>query len=141
MLTLERIKSLPRDITLSNDYRVLSTECLEKRDNEYVAEGVITFCIDSSDDSYMFVEYWSALGKGKLTKSFNVTEYFADWLNSTPEENTLWTLETGLEPIETYVEQMEKMMKEFKQCATQEENGLLLTKIHGLLTIHYHLSF
>ena len=45
---------------------------------------------------------------------FNLQEYFIDWLNPTPEENTLWTLETGLEPIETYVEQMEKMMKEFK---------------------------
>ena len=41
-------------------------------------------------------------------------EYFTDWLNPTPEENILWTLETGLEPIETYIEQMEKMMKEFK---------------------------
>ena len=114
MLTLERIKSLPKDTTFSNDYKVLSTKCLEKRANEYVAEGVITFYIDSSDDYYMFVEYWSALGKGKLTKRYNVTEYFADWLNPTPEENTLWTLETGLESIETYVEQMEKMMKEFK---------------------------
>ena len=116
MLTLERIKSLPKDITLFNDYRVLSTECLEKRANEYVAEGIITFCVDSYDDSYMFVGHWSALGNvnGKLTKSFNVIEYFTDWLNPTPEENTLWILETGFEPIETYVEQMEKTMKEFK---------------------------
>ena len=110
MLTLERINSLPKDTTLSN-YRVLSTKYLEKRANEYVADGIITFCIDSSDDSYMFVEHWSAL---KLTKGYSVTKYFTDWLNPTPEENTLWTLETGLEPIETYVEQMEKMMKEFK---------------------------
>ena len=114
MLTLERIKSLPRDIALSNDYRVLSTKYLKKRANEYVAEGVITFYIDSSDDYYILVGYWSALGKGKLTKCYNVTEYFIDWLNPTPEENTLWTLETGLEPIETYVERMEKLMKGFK---------------------------
>ena len=114
MLTLERIKSLPKDIILSNDYRVLSTKYLKKRVNEYVAEGIITFCIDSSDDRYMCVEGWGALGNGKLTKIYNVIEYFTDWLNPTPEENTLWTLETGFEPIETYVEQMEKMIKEFK---------------------------
>ena len=112
MLTLERIESLPRDMTLSKDYRVLLTECLEKEDNGYVAVGVITLCIDFTDDNYMFIEHWES-GK-RLTKSKNIIEYFTDWLNPTPEENTLWALETGFEPIETYVEQMEKMMKEFK---------------------------
>ena len=87
MLTLERIKSLPMDITLSNDYRVLLTECLEKEDNGYVAVGVITLCIDFTDDNYMFIEHWES-GK-RLTKSKNIIEYFTDWLNPTPEENTL----------------------------------------------------
>ena len=112
MLTLERIKSLPKDIILGNDYIVLLTECSKKKDNGYEAVGVITFCIDFTDDYYMFVECWDF--EYNLTKSKNITEYFTDWLNPTPEENTLWTLETGFEPIEIYVEQMEKMMEEFK---------------------------
>ena len=57
------------------------------------------------------VDIWSWGGGDVELKLY---EYFIDWLNPTPEENALWTLETGLEPIETYVEQMEKMMKEFK---------------------------
>lgn len=50
----------------------------------------------------------------KPTTTINLQRHFNDWQNPTQEENILWTLETGLEPIETYVEQMEKMMENFK---------------------------
>lgn len=110
MLTLERIKSLPRGI-LYNDYRVLLAEFIEKGANEHIVNGFITLCIDPYDPCYLSIESWLGL---ILNKSYDITKYFTDWLNPTPEENTLWTLETGLEPIETYVEQMEKLMKETK---------------------------
>ena len=54
---------------------------------------------------------WSLDGRNTELKLY---DYFIDWLNPTLEENTLWTLEIGLEPIETYVERMEKLMKGFK---------------------------
>ena len=70
-------------------------------------DGSVTFIIKNI--GYPTVDIWFS---GNV--EFNLQEYFIDWLNPTPEENTLWTLETGLEPIETYVERMEKLMKRFK---------------------------
>ena len=99
MLTLERIESLPRDSNYSESFVL-------RPFNSDLKDGSVTFTIKRG---YPTVDIWFS---GNV--EFNLQEYFIDWLNPTPEENTLWTLETGLEPIETYVEQMEKLMKEFK---------------------------
>ena len=99
VLTLERIESLPRDSNYSESFVL-------RPFNSDLKDGSVTFIIKIG---YPTVDIWFS---GNV--EFNLQEYFIDWLNPTPEENTLWTLETGLEPIETYVEQMEKMMEEFK---------------------------
>lgn len=103
MLTLERIKSLPNDMHYDKSF-VLKHFDADLRD------GAITFIIKTIMHTECYIiDTWFY---GNV--EFNLQEYFADWLSPTSEENTLWTLETGLEPIETYVEQMEKLMKEFK---------------------------
>ena len=103
MLTLERIKSLPKDKSYGE------ASVLKPYDSD-LKDGSVTFIIKTIKNiGYPTVDIWFG---GNV--EFNLQEYFIDWLNPTPEENTLWTLETGLEPIEIYVEQMEKMMKEFK---------------------------
>ena len=99
VLTLERIKSLPKD-------RNYPAFVLESFSSDNIKDGRVTV-----DFVRRLVDTWSLDGRNTELKLY---DYFIDWLNPTPEENTLWTLETGLEPIETYVEQMEKMMKEFK---------------------------
>ena len=99
MLTLERIKSLPKD---ENYYPMAFV--LEPINSDNIKDGRVT--VDFGNGS---VDIWSC---GWCDVELKLYEYFIDWLNPTPEENTLWTLETGLEPIETYVYQMEKMMKE-----------------------------
>ena len=99
VLTLERIESLPRDSNYSESFVL-------RPFNSDLKDGSVTFIIKRR---YPTVDIWFG---GNV--EFNLQEYFIDWLNPTLEENTLWTLETGLEPIETYVERMEKMMKEFK---------------------------
>ena len=103
MLTLERIKSLPNDMNYDKSF------VLKPFDSD-LRDGTVTFIIKTIMHTECYIiDTWFA---GNV--EFNPQEYFIDWLNPTPEENTLWTLETGLESIETYVEQMEKMMKEFK---------------------------
>ena len=99
MLTLERIKSLPKD----RNYPafVLKPFSLYDIEDGQVTVGIVRPLVD----------IWYKSGRNTELKLY---EYFTDWLNPTPEENILWTLETGLEPIETYVEQMEKMMENFK---------------------------
>ena len=99
MLTLERIKSLPED----RNYPAFVLEPFSLYD---LKDGHVTLEIET-----YLVDIWYRGGGNTELKLY---EYFADWLHPTPEENTLWTLETDLESIETYVEQMEKMMKEFK---------------------------
>lgn len=100
MLTLEeRIKSLPRD-------RNYPAFVLEPFSSDDIKDGRVTV-----DFVRWLVDVWSLGGRNT---EFKLHDYFSDWLNPTPEENTLWVLETGLEPIETYVKQMEKMMKEVK---------------------------
>ena len=103
MLTIERIKSLPNDRNYDKSF------VLKPLDSD-LRDGVITFIIKSRryKECYI-VDTWF-----DHNVEFNLQEYFTDWLNTTPEENTLWTLETGFEPIETYVEQMEKLTKEFE---------------------------
>ena len=100
MLTIERIKSLPNDESYSAAF------VLEPFNSDNIKDGRVTVDFERG-----LVDIWSWCGGNVELKLY---EYFIDWLNPTPEENTLWTLETGLEPIETYVEQMEKTMKEFK---------------------------
>ena len=100
MLTLERIKSLPKDENYPTAF------VLEPFNSDNIKDGRVTVDFERG-----LVDIWSW---GWCDVELKLYEYFIDWLNPTPEENTLWTLETGLEPIETYVEQMEKMMKEFK---------------------------
>ena len=100
MLTLERIKSLPKDENYPAGF------VLEPFSSDDIKDGRVTVDFERG-----LVDIWSLGGKNTELK---LHDYFVDWLNPTPEENTLWTLETGLELIETYVEQMEKMMKEFK---------------------------
>ena len=104
MLTLERIKSLPNDMNYDKSF------VLKPFDSD-LRDGAITFIIIKTIENTecYIVDTWF---DGNV--EFNLQEYFIDWLNPTPEENTLWTLETGFEPIETYVEQMEKMMKGVK---------------------------
>lgn len=104
MLTLERIKSLPNDRNYDKSF------VLKPLDSD-LRDGAITFIIIKTIENAecYIVDTWF---DGNV--EFNLQEYFTDWLNPTPEENILWTLETGFEPIELYVEQMEKMMKEFK---------------------------
>ena len=103
MLTLERIKSLPKDKSYGEAF------VLKPFDSD-LRDGAVTFIIKTIMHTECYIiDTWFA---GNI--EFNLQEYFIDWLNPTPEENTLWTLETGLEPIETYVEQMEKLMKGFK---------------------------
>ena len=101
MLTLERIKSLPKDENYS------AASILEPFNSDNIKDGRVTVDFERG-----LVDIWSWGGGGNV--ELKLYEYFIDWLNPTPEENTLWTLETGLEPIETYVEQMEKLMKGFK---------------------------
>ena len=100
MITLERIKSLPRD----ENYPKASV--LEPFNSDNIKDGRVTVDFERG-----LVDIWS-WGRGDV--ELKLYEYFIDWLNPTPEENTLWTLETGLEPIETYVERMENLMKGFK---------------------------
>ena len=100
MLTLERIKSLPKDENYSAAF------VLEPFNSDNIKGGRVTVDFERG-----LVDIWSLYGGNVELKLY---KYFIDWLNPTPEENTLWTLETGLEPIEIYVEQMEKMIKEFK---------------------------
>ena len=100
MLTLGRIKSLPKDENYSAAF------VLEPFNSDNIKDGRVTVDFERG-----LVDIWSWGGGDVELKLY---EYFIDWLNPTPEENTLWTLETGFEPIETYVEQMEKTMKEFK---------------------------
>ena len=111
MLTLERIESLPRDSILTvRPYVCLLTTLGSFTIGEggLVCDSTITLSLGD-----LCLEHWSE--SGLLEKRVvDISGYFADWLNPTPEELTLWTLETGFEPVETYVEQMEKMMKEFK---------------------------
>ena len=99
MLTLGRIKSLPKD-------RNYSAFVLEPFSLHDIKDGRVTVVPEMN-----LVDIWYESGRNTELELY---EYFSDWLNPTPEENTLWTLETGLESIETYVEQMEKMMKENK---------------------------
>lgn len=99
MLTLERIKSLPED-------RNYSAFVLEPFSLYDLKDGHVTLEIEM-----YLVDIWHRDGRNTELKLY---EYFIDWLNPMPEENILWTLETGFELIEAYVEQMEKMMKEFK---------------------------
>ena len=104
MLTLGRIKSLPKDENYSAAF------VLEPFNSDNIKDGRKDGRV-TLDFERGLVDIWSWSGGNVELKLY---EYFIDWLNPTPEENTLWTLETGLEPIETYVEQMEKTMKEFK---------------------------
>ena len=99
MLTLERIESLPKD----RNYLAFVLKPFSLHD---IKEGQVAVATVEH-----LVDIWYKDGRHTELKLY---EYFVDWLNPTPEENTLWTLETGLEPIETYIEQMEKTMKEFK---------------------------
>ena len=101
MLTLERIESLPKD----EDYPAAFV--LEPFNSDNIKNGRVTVDFERGSVDIWSCGWWCDV-------ELKLYEYFIDWLNPTPEENTLWTLETGLEPIEIYVEQMEKMMKEFK---------------------------
>ena len=71
-------------------------QSLESFSSDNIKDGRVTV-----DFVRRLVDTWYLDGRNTKLKLY---DYFIDWLNPTPEENTLWTLETGLEPIETYVE-------------------------------------
>ena len=88
VLTLERIKSLPKD-------RNYPAFVLESFSSDNIKDGRVTV-----DFVRRLVDTWSLDGRNTELKLY---DYFIDWLNPTPEENTLWTLETGLEDRKSVV--------------------------------------
>ena len=81
MLTLERIKSLPKDESYSAAF------VLEPFNSDNIKDGRVTV-----DFGRGLVDIWS-WGGGDV--ELELYEYFIDWLNPTPEENTLVCIVTG----------------------------------------------